>query len=267
MGIKRKTVKTEHTEESILEILNANFLSQPRYLMNNLYVFHTTWESDYLALTKSGYLYECEVKISRADFKNDMKKKRKHQILEGSYSPKEVDLWENGKWKGKVPETVYKPHYFYYAVPEGLIDVDEVPEYAGLIYITDNVYPRFNIVKECKKLHNEKYTPDQLNLTDKFYYNMVNWRHKYLMESQPTINSLRQTLKEARVDADGNQYPFTAGEYKKMYEDMVKENTASQKLNDKLTGELMLLRSDYRILLRKYNDLLSAKNADNKPQE
>ena len=87
------------------------------------------------------------------------------------------------------------------------------------------------------------------------------------MESQPTINSLRQTLKEARVDADGNPYPHTAGEYKKMFEDMVKENTASKELNDKLTGELMLLRSDYRILLRKYNDLLTAKNADNNPQE
>lgn len=266
MGRLPKKEKIEHTEESILKILNANFLSQPRYIMNNLYVFHATWESDYLAMTKAGYLYECEVKISRADFKNDWKKKRKHQILEGTYMPKEVDVFERGKWVNRISETVLKPHYFYYAVPEGLIGVDEVPDYAGLIYICD-VYPRFKIVKECKKLHNEKYTPDQLNLTDKFYYNMINWRDKYLTESQPTIASLRQTLKEARVDVDGNPYPHTAGEYKKLYENMVKEKMESEKFNDKLTGELMLLRSDYRILLRKYNDLLAAKNADNEPQE
>lgn len=62
------------TEKSILDILNYQFLSQPKYLLNNLYVF--SWESDYLAMTKSGYWYEIEVKISRADFKADFKKKR-----------------------------------------------------------------------------------------------------------------------------------------------------------------------------------------------
>lgn len=266
MGKLRKKEKIEHTEESILKILNANFLSQPRYIMNNLYVFHTTWESDYLAMTKAGYLYECEVKISRADFKNDWKKERKHQILEGTYMPKEVDVFERGKWVNRISETVLKPHYFYYAVPEGLITEDEVPDYAGLIYICD-VYPRFKIVKECKKLHNEKYTLDQLNLTDKFYYNMVNWREKYLTESQPTINSLRQTLKEARHDVDGTPYPFTAGEYKKMYENMLKEKMEAEDKCLKMKHEMMLMNADYRILLKKYNDLLTAKNADNKPQE
>ena len=255
MGKLRKKEKIEHTEESILKILNANFLSQPRYIMNNLYVFHTTWESDYLAMTKAGYLYECEVKISRADFKNDWKKERKHQILEGTYMPKEVDVFERGKWVNRISETVLKPHYFYYAVPEGLITEDEVPDYAGLIYICD-VYPRFKIVKECKKLHNEKYTPDQLNLTDKFYYNMVNWKYKAQYEYQRELESARKIIKESKFDENGNKYDFTLGEYDRLYKEQIKEIAKRDELNSKLLNELSYSRSEYRALLRKYNELL-----------
>lgn len=60
MGIIRPKPKTEWTEDKIINILNNNFLSESttKYKINNLYVFDKTWESDYLALTKSGYLYE-----------------------------------------------------------------------------------------------------------------------------------------------------------------------------------------------------------------
>lgn len=48
--------------------------------MFNLFVYH--WESDYIAITKNGYVYEVEIKISRADFLNDFKhKEEKHLLL------------------------------------------------------------------------------------------------------------------------------------------------------------------------------------------
>ena len=149
--------KIEWTEDIIIDKLSNHFLSSPKYIIRNLYVFDKSWESDYLALTKSGYLYEGEVKISRSDFKADMKKKRKHQILEGTYQPKEVDVWEKGKYVGKEPEKVIKPHYFFYAVPEGLIQPEEVPEYAGLVYMTD-VFPYWKWAKNAPILHKDKYS-------------------------------------------------------------------------------------------------------------
>lgn len=64
----------ELNEKEILKILNRSFLSSPKYLMNNLFVYD--WESDYLAITKSLYAYEIEVKISINDYRNDFKKKK-----------------------------------------------------------------------------------------------------------------------------------------------------------------------------------------------
>ena len=88
MGIIGRKNKTVWTEELIVDKLRWNFLSPStvRYHLNGLYTFSYTWESDFLALTKSGYLYEGEVKISKSDFKADFKKKEKHNILQESYA-------------------------------------------------------------------------------------------------------------------------------------------------------------------------------------
>jgi hypothetical protein len=129
-------------EKSILQILNRQYLSNPKYTINNLYVF--SWESDYIAQTHSKYWYEVEVKISRSDFKNDFKKIDKHERLKsGSFCP----------------------NYFSYAVPEGLINIEEIPEYAGLIYVNKEY---LNIIKPAPKIHTRKLI---INLQDKFYYN------------------------------------------------------------------------------------------------
>ena len=63
MGIRHKT-DIVWTEEEINNRLNLYFLSESsiKYRLNNLYVFDKAWESDYLAMTKSGYLYEGEIK-------------------------------------------------------------------------------------------------------------------------------------------------------------------------------------------------------------
>lgn len=149
--------KIEYTEQSVLRILNSNFLSNPKYLINNLYVFG--WESDYLAFTKSGYWYEVEVKISRADFKADMNKIKKHDVLSGEIV------------------NARKPNYFYYAVPEGLIQEKDIPVYAGLIYITGN-NNSYKIIRTAPKLHKEKL---KINLQDKFYYN---WKSEMLLRKR-----------------------------------------------------------------------------------
>lgn len=152
-----KIYKNEkHTERSIIEVLNKNFMSSPKYILNNLYVY--SWESDFLVITKSWYAYEIEVKISVSDFKNDFKKSKKHKYISSG----------NAK---------FVPNYFYYAVPEGMISVDDVPPYAGLIYIKGN---RMYISKAAPKINNNKMDLKVfgMSLMDKFYYNMKTWEKR-----------------------------------------------------------------------------------------
>lgn len=81
MGTRRSNKGAEYTERGILDILNRRFLVSPKWVINNLYVYN--WESDYLAITRSMYAYEVEVKISLADYNKDFEKQEKHQVMQG----------------------------------------------------------------------------------------------------------------------------------------------------------------------------------------
>lgn len=123
------------------------------------------WECDIVELTKSGYLYEYEVKISRADFKSDAKKETKFY---SKANHKKYEVLQSGQ----------RVNYFYYVVPSHLISVDEVPEFAGLIYVdTTYVNPYFKVIKQAPKLSKEKITPDKmLKLLDSIYYRFHQYR-------------------------------------------------------------------------------------------
>lgn len=180
MGVYRKT---EWTEDKIQDILRRYFFApnSKKYEISNLYIYG--WESDYLAVMHSGIMHEVEIKVTKADFKNDFKNKQdKHLLLEGK--------GKLGKFSGKQG----MPNYFYYAVPEGVVTPEEVPEYAGLIY----VYPwGVTVVKDAKKLTDEKFDADKLRVLDKFYYNMVHWRAKYkkLSDSAKEIKDQKKIIK------------------------------------------------------------------------
>lgn len=234
MSIKKKN-DTNWTEELIIDKLTGHLLgnSTVRYFLNNLYVFSNSWESDYLSLTKSGYLYEGEVKISKSDFKADFKKEKKHLLLETKY---------NGK---SLSDNDLCPHYFFYAVPEGLIDVSEVPEYAGLVYAT-TYYPYVKWVKKPPLLHKEKYDDTTLNLQEKFYYNMINWKRKALKEFPNQINQMKKLLNENKKDEDGKQYPYTLAEY----ENLLKMKEEEVNIWKKQTEDLILDCEYYKKALR-----------------
>ena len=175
--------KTEWTEKKIQDKLKMYFMSPntKKYEITNLYVYG--WESDYLAITKSMIAYEVEIKISRPDFKNDFKNKQDKHLL-----------FENGSMIGRFPKGSLMPNYFYYAVPDGLISSDEVPDYAGLLYVQPW---GITFVKQPKKLTDEKFDPVKLYLADKFYYNMLGWQRKYeeVIDSANEIKELKRQLK------------------------------------------------------------------------
>ena len=146
--------------------------NQSSKLFPNTYLGN--WEADVFEVTKSGYLYEYEVKITRADFKKDAEK---------------CSGWVCNKENGFIREDITKfnqlregkrVNYFYYLVPEGLITVDELPEFAGLIYInTKYRHPSFKTVKVAPKLSTDKITDQRMmKLYESSYYRFHDYRRQ-----------------------------------------------------------------------------------------
>ena len=144
--------KKEFVEEDIVYALYLNSIdSNHRYAMgNSTKVLGYTGESDYLAITKKGHIVEYEIKTDHWDFERDFKdrgnKLRRHEILS--------ELTELGIMQKKMP------NQFYFVCPRDVIKLEEVPEYAGLMYVDyspklvhGNVQPMTILVKKAPLLH------------------------------------------------------------------------------------------------------------------
>lgn len=198
------------TEKTIQKSL-FNFFCSHIYKFTNTFFFKN--ESDWLSFLNSGFCYECEIKISRSDFKADFKKE-KHTIHKGNEEKRgffvrrtsdhittnvswefckefpelieSKEYFERGRINGFI-EDVLKirmyakissgiefistenkmiPNKFFYVVPEGLITIDEVPDYAGLIYVDE--FGTCTKIKDGKFLHKDKL--DVKKLFTKTYY-------------------------------------------------------------------------------------------------
>lgn len=105
------------------------------------------FEADLLILTKSNYATCIEIKVSKADLKNDLKKKhikKLGKIING----KTALAWYYRNLK-----------HFYYAVPEELLEdaKNQIPSFAGLININHGV------VRKPKLISNKKW-PDEMKV-------------------------------------------------------------------------------------------------------
>ena len=110
-------------------------------------------ECDVLSISKADYIYEYEVKISISDFKADFKKE-KHKLITEKIFNETVTLIKEGNRTFESPNPYYVPNYFYFVVPENLISVEEIPDYAGLIYMKEN--GKFETIKKALILHKTK---------------------------------------------------------------------------------------------------------------
>lgn len=103
------------------------------------------FESDFVRVTKSGYAIEYEIKLSKSDFKADFKKAK--TIID------HFDFKEETHNGSIVKRLVYKSlskhdwllsgkgaTEFYYVFPLGLINHEEVPEWAGIIEVEEYKY-------------------------------------------------------------------------------------------------------------------------------
>lgn len=146
-----------------------------QFIVPNINLF--SWESDLISVTNAGFVYEYEIKLTRADFKKDFEKKSKHKVLQRILRPA----------RGS-------PNYFSYVCPEGLLSIEEVPAYAGLIEIRP--YNRWHshywvkrVVKKAPRLHKEKLPVERLiaissRLLWRMWHYMIEYRTYELKEDK-----------------------------------------------------------------------------------
>ena len=152
------------TEEIIIKEL-YRFFGNYDYRLSNVFIY--AWESDFFCVSTSGYAIEVEVKISKSDFKADFKKVDKHRYLNEIENNHDIFI------------TGFRPNRFYYACPEDMITVDEVPEYAGLLYFRSKppaCEDKIKEVKTSKFIHKEKHDLSK-RLLDKYYYKSIDQAH------------------------------------------------------------------------------------------
>lgn len=152
----------------VMDILDKEFVSSAMYTLTNLYLY--SWESDFVKISKGGFVYEVEIKLTHSDFESDFKKEGKHKLFKTQYDR------INSKWGSVKKEGIVNcPNYFYFATLEGVIEKDEVPAYAGLIYVyPDKKY--IQVVKEAPRLNIGRINQEGLNLEYKMYRMMKKWR-------------------------------------------------------------------------------------------
>ena len=102
------------------------------------------WEADIISFTRAHYMYEFEIKISKADFLNDFTKRKHGRMKIASTIP--------------MHHNFRMPNYFSYVAPESAMPLC-IPDHAGLIevYVSER-YKKISLI-EIKKpplLHKNK---------------------------------------------------------------------------------------------------------------
>ena len=129
MGGREIVMDTKEIQKLICiqEVLKFNIPCE-----NVSFFFHG--EADVLSLNRNKYISEFEVKISKSDFKAEKKKVTKWMFFE-------------------MRTETHIPNYFWYVCNEGLIQISEIPIYAGLMYVVNG---ELEIIKKPLLLHKKK---------------------------------------------------------------------------------------------------------------
>jgi hypothetical protein len=169
-----KNLEDKRANAQSIQMALSNHFIDHKYKIFNSYLFD--WESDYLSVNESFYVYECEIKITMNDFKKDFKKKSKHTLFESLSEPNKI------------------PNKFYYTCPRGLLPSYKIPTYAGLIEVNDSDSGyRLEVIKKAPFLHRENvFDSIKPALLDKFY-------HKYIrteLENYELQNDIKKLQEE-----------------------------------------------------------------------
>ena len=130
--------------------------NQQRYelIAPNVYPCWKLKEMDIMAIRKSGFVDEIEVKLSKPDFLADFKKTVNIDVEPyfGAVKTYNVTFEEKNKHEC-IEKGLNHCNYFSFLMPEELVEKCEIPEYSGLYTFNDRWVKE---VKKPKKLHNRK---------------------------------------------------------------------------------------------------------------
>jgi hypothetical protein len=177
--------KRDISEQVIIKELH-NYFANYDYKLANVFIYF--WESDFFCISSSGYAIEVEVKISKSDFKADFKKHNKHHVIKDGHD-QYTDI------------SRFRPNRFYYCCPDGLIDKNEVPDYAGLLYYKEDIdqysQEAWGLIKEIKTakfIHKDKLDLSK-KLLSKYYFMNMNLKQEVRLLRDRIID-LEGILKE-----------------------------------------------------------------------
>ncbi len=143
----------------------------------------TLFEIDLLVLSKSSYATAIEIKVSKADLKNDLKKNHISKLNASNF----------------VNGHSYRDHYFknikyfYYAVPEELKEcaLNQIPDFSGLLiskkvdwYNKDIYVDKIIEVRSPKFLYSTKWT-------EKMRYDLARLGTMRILNLKQNINKLK----------------------------------------------------------------------------
>jgi len=105
------------------------------FVIPNVTLLGSTWESDVVLVTKSLFWTEFEIKTSVADYRKDfLKSERRWKsgslLKHDAYSSAEPIL-SSRQWTKR--EFIPKPKQFYFVTPVRLLNVEDIPAHCGLI--------------------------------------------------------------------------------------------------------------------------------------
>ena len=85
-----------------------------------------------------------------------------------------------------------------------MIEVGDVPDYAGLVYVDKSGL--ITIKKKAPKLHGDKIKDEDLGLGEKFYFNMDSWRSKCKAAWENADRWKEKLTKELEDKGQGRAY-------------------------------------------------------------
>jgi hypothetical protein len=192
--------KLEHDKTFVTSLITVML---EKHLVKNLghdLVLHSFYyqrsELDIISLHQD-FITEFEVKTCRQDYARDFSK----VVWKGRPTSKH-GLMRSGEWLA---------NRFYYVCPEGMIDLDHLPEYAGLITFAENpkniLTRMFTVVKEAPYMHKDRVSPGfyktlSFRLYDRYRNHIANNRGKSILDNLTTENEQTQESNSEHNPAD-----------------------------------------------------------------
>lgn len=126
----------------------------PDFLVPNVHM-RQGWEADLLRVTGSGYVHEYEIKVTKGDFNRDVgnsaswAKRTRARIFSVLRAGEGVHR----------EDVLNVANRFWYVAPRGMIGIEDIPDYAGLIEVNADTRRRcVKIIKAAPALHKAKIT-------------------------------------------------------------------------------------------------------------